>query len=94
MQHHQHRRWWFHGHIDSLAAGAISLRQAYEYWKAGAGPIEWTKEHKEFARTFESFQGDADLWCPGWRERLGVKAAQTKKQLQLRRRPSICGAFY
>jgi ribulose-bisphosphate carboxylase large chain len=61
-----------YGHIDSPAAGAISLRQAYECWKAGADPIEWAKEHKEFARAFESFPKDADKLYPGWREKLGV----------------------
>ncbi|BAN68648.1 ribulose-bisphosphate carboxylase [endosymbiont of unidentified scaly snail isolate Monju] len=64
-----------YGHIDSPAAGAISLRQAYECWKAGADPIEWAKEHKEFARAFESFPHDADALYPGWREKLGVSAA-------------------
>ena len=64
-----------YGHIDSPAAGAISLRQAYECWKAGVDPIEWAKEHREFARAFESFPGDADLLFPGWRDKLGVKAA-------------------
>jgi ribulose-bisphosphate carboxylase large chain len=61
-----------YGHIDSPAAGAISLRQAYECWKAGADPIEYAKEHKEFARAFESFPKDADTIYPGWREKLGV----------------------
>jgi ribulose-bisphosphate carboxylase large chain len=61
-----------YGHIDSPAAGAISLRQAYECWKAGADPLEWAKEHKEFARAFESFPKDADKLFPGWREKLGV----------------------
>jgi ribulose-bisphosphate carboxylase large chain len=61
-----------YGHIDSPAAGAISLRQSYECWKAGADPIEFAKEHKEFARAFESFPGDADKLFPGWREKLGV----------------------
>jgi ribulose-bisphosphate carboxylase large chain len=61
-----------YGHIDSPAAGAISLRQAYECWKAGADPIEWAKEHKEFARAFESFPHDADTIFPGWRDKLGV----------------------
>jgi ribulose-bisphosphate carboxylase large chain len=61
-----------YGHIDSPAAGAKSLRQAYECWKAGADPIEYAKEHKEFARAFESFPGDADKLFPGWREKLGV----------------------
>jgi ribulose-bisphosphate carboxylase large chain len=61
-----------YGHIDSPAAGAKSLRQAYDCWKAGADPIEFAKEHKEFARAFESFPGDADKLFPGWREKLGV----------------------
>jgi ribulose-bisphosphate carboxylase large chain len=61
-----------YGHIDSPAAGAISLRQSYECWKAGADPIQFAKEHKEFARAFESFPKDADKLYPGWREKLGV----------------------
>jgi len=61
-----------YGHIDSPAAGAISLRQSYECWKSGADPIEFAKSHKEFARAFESFPKDADKIFPGWREKLGV----------------------
>ncbi len=61
-----------YGHIDSPAAGAISLRQSYECWKAGADPVEYAKEHKEFARAFESFPKDADKIFPGWRQKLGV----------------------
>tara|TARA_R110002050_G_scaffold57423_3_gene128895 strand:- start:51378 stop:52757 length:1380 start_codon:yes stop_codon:yes gene_type:complete len=61
-----------YGHIDSPAAGATSLRQAFECWKAGADPIEFAKDHHEFARAFESFPSDADKMFPGWRERLGV----------------------
>jgi ribulose-bisphosphate carboxylase large chain len=61
-----------YGHIDSPAAGAISLRQSYECWKSGADPIQYAKEHKEFARAFESFPKDADKIFPGWREKLGV----------------------
>ena len=38
---------------------------------AGADPIEFAKEHKEFARAFASFPGDADKLYPGWREKLG-----------------------
>ena len=60
-----------YGHVDSPAAGAISLRQAYECWKAGADPIAWAKSHHEFARAFTSFPHDADLLYPGWREQLG-----------------------
>ncbi len=61
-----------YGHIDSPAAGAKSLRQAYECWKTGADPIAFAKEHREFARAFESFPGDADKLFPGWREKLSV----------------------
>ena len=61
-----------YGHIDSPAAGAISLRQAYNCWKEGADPIAYAKTHKEFARAFESFPKDADKLYPGWREKLGV----------------------
>jgi ribulose-bisphosphate carboxylase large chain len=61
-----------YGHIDSPSAGAISLRQAYECWIAGADPIEWAKDHQEFARAFESFPGDADQIFPGWRDKLGA----------------------
>lgn len=62
-----------YGHVDGAAAGARSLRQAYECWAAGADPVEWAKEHREFARAFESFPGDADAIYPGWREKLGVQ---------------------
>ncbi len=61
-----------YGHIDSPAAGAASLRQAYECWKEGADPIEYAKDHHEFARAFESFEHDADAIFPGWRDKLGV----------------------
>jgi ribulose-bisphosphate carboxylase large chain len=61
-----------YGHIDSPAAGAKSLRQAYECWISGADPIEFARENKEFARAFESFPGDADLLFEGWRDKLGV----------------------
>jgi ribulose-bisphosphate carboxylase large chain len=59
-----------YGHVDSPAAGAKSLRQAYECWKAKADPIEWAKEHREFARAFDSFPKDADSLFPGWRDKL------------------------
>ena len=59
-----------YGHIDSPTAGAISLRQAYKCWKAGADPIDWAKDHLEFCRAFQSFPQDADLLYPGWNNRL------------------------
>ena len=61
-----------YGHIDSPADGAVSLRQSYDCWKSGADPVEYAKDHKEFARAFESFPGDADSIFPGWRDKLGV----------------------
>jgi ribulose-bisphosphate carboxylase large chain len=59
-----------YGHLDGPAAGARSLRQAYEGWAAGADPLEWASTHREFARAFESFPADADALFPGWRDRL------------------------
>ncbi len=58
------------GHLDGAAAGGRSLRQAHAAWEAGADPVEWAKENREFARAFESFPGDADRLYPGWREQL------------------------
>ncbi|MCI2399887.1 ribulose-bisphosphate carboxylase [Aliiroseovarius subalbicans] len=63
------------GHIDGAAAGATSLRQAEQCWKQGADPIEFAKDHKEFARAFESFPKDADSIFPGWREALRINSA-------------------
>lgn len=62
------------GHIDGAPAGATSLRQAEQCWKEGADPIEFAKSHREFARAFESFPGDADKLFPGWRAALKVAA--------------------
>lgn len=59
-----------YGHIDGPAAGAKSLRQAEKCWKEGADPIAYAKEHKELARAFVSFPGDADKIYPGWRDQL------------------------
>ena len=60
------------GHLDGPADGATSLRQAEQCWKEGADPIEFAKEHREFARAFESFPHDADALYQGWRRALGV----------------------
>jgi ribulose-bisphosphate carboxylase large chain len=62
-----------YGHIDSPAAGAKSLTQAFDCWASESDPVEYAKEHNEFARAFESFPSDADSLYPGWREKLGVK---------------------
>jgi len=59
------------GHLDSPAAGARSLRQAYACWKVGADPVEWARDHREFARAFDSFPDDADRLYPGWQRTLG-----------------------
>ncbi len=63
------------GHIDGGAAGANSLRQAEQCWKASADPVEFAKDHREFARAFQSFASDADKLFPGWRDKLGKAAA-------------------
>ena len=62
------------GHIDGAPAGATSLRQAEQCWKEGADPVEFAKSHREFARAFESFPGDADKLFPGWRTALKIAA--------------------
>ncbi len=63
------------GHIDGAAAGATSLRQAEQCWKQGADPLEFAKDHKEFARAFESFTSDADKLYPDWRKALRINSA-------------------
>ena len=63
-----------YGHIDGPAEGAKSLRQAEQCWKAGADPVEFAKEHRQFARAFESFPGDADQLFPNWRNSLNIAA--------------------
>jgi ribulose-bisphosphate carboxylase large chain len=63
------------GHIDGAPAGATSLRQAEQCWKQGADPLEFAKEHKEFARAFESFPSDADKLYPEWRKALRINSA-------------------
>ncbi|GAA6200047.1 ribulose-bisphosphate carboxylase [Aquicoccus sp. SU-CL01552] len=63
------------GHIDGAAAGATSLRQAEQCWKEGADPLEFAKDHKEFARAFESFPNDADELFPDWRKALRLNSA-------------------
>ena len=60
------------GHTDGPAAGAISLRQGEQCWQEGADPVEFAKDHKEFARAFESFPHDADALYPGWRKALRI----------------------
>jgi len=61
------------GHIDSPAAGAKSLSQAYECWTTGTDPIEYAKTHNEFARAFDSFPADADnIYGDDWREKIGA----------------------
>ena len=63
------------GHVDGGAAGALSLRQAEQCWRAKADPIEFAREHREFARAFMSFPNDADKLFPGWRDKLASAMA-------------------
>lgn len=58
------------GHRDGAVAGALSLRQAHEAWRAGIDLVEYAREHPELRGAFESFASDADRLYPGWRERL------------------------
>jgi ribulose-bisphosphate carboxylase large chain len=63
-----------YGHLDGPAAGAMSLRQAEQCWREAADPVAFAREHREFARAFESFPGDADQIYPGWRNQLSAAA--------------------
>lgn len=63
------------GHCDGGTAGAVSLRQAHDAWRQGIDLVEYAKEHRELAGAFQSFWFDADKYYPGWREKLGAKAA-------------------
>ena len=63
-----------YGHIDGAAAGARSMRQAEQCWRAGADVLEFARDHYELARAFESFPGDADNLFPGWRQKLAKSA--------------------
>ena len=58
------------GHKDGPVAGANSLRQAHEAWKKGVNLVDYAKEHKELAGAFHSFAADADIFYPGWRDKL------------------------
>ena len=60
------------GHLDGPVAGALSLHQSVDAWTAGVDLLTYAKEHRELARAFESFPGDADALYPGWRPALGV----------------------
>ncbi len=60
------------GHVDGGTAGAKSLRQSHEAWRAGVNLVDYAKDHPELARAFLSFQADADQFYPGWREALDV----------------------
>ena len=62
------------GHKDGIVAGAKSLRQSFEAWKAGVDLVDYAKDHPELAGAFESFSADADNLYPGWREKLGKHA--------------------
>ena len=55
------------GHRDGAVAGARSLRQAFEAWKAGINLADYARDHQDLAGAFASFPDDADQLYPGWR---------------------------
>ncbi len=55
--------------------GRQVARQAEQCWRAKADPIEFAREHREFARAFMSFPNDADNLFPGWRDKLASAMA-------------------
>ena len=63
------------GHKDGGTAGAKSLRQAHDAWINGIDLVEYARDHAELRGAFETFTKDADALYPGWRNKLGVKAA-------------------
>jgi ribulose-bisphosphate carboxylase large chain len=63
------------GHIDGGTAGAKSLHQAHDAWMKKVNLVEYAKDHQELKRAFETFHWDADKLYPGWRDKLGIKAA-------------------
>jgi len=63
------------GHQGGAAAGARSLRQAYEAWSKGIDLVAYAGDHPELAQAFASFPTDADALYPGWRARLGARSA-------------------
>ncbi len=60
------------GHKDGGAAGAVSLKQACDAWLAGINLVEYANGHPELKAAFASFQADADILYPGWREALKI----------------------
>jgi len=60
------------GHLDGAVAGALSLRQSVDAWSSGVDLPAYAGDHRELARAFESFPGDADTLYPDWRTVLGV----------------------
>ncbi len=68
------------GHIDGAAAGARSLRQAYEAWARGVPLTDHAQEHRDLARAFWSFPRDADSLYPGWRNILAGAAPSSSER--------------
>lgn len=63
------------GHKDGPYAGARSLHQAHNAWRAGIDLVTAAKQHPELQGAFFSFPWDADKLYPGWRDELGARAA-------------------
>ena len=61
------------GHKGGGTAGAKSLRQAEEAWKAGVSLPQYALTHPELRGALETFHWDSDELFPGWRDVLGFK---------------------
>ena len=62
-----------YGHVDGPAAGATSLRQAEQCWRAGADPVGLPRT-TGIRPGLRKLSGDADQLYPGWRNALNVAA--------------------
>ncbi|HYG90077.1 MAG TPA: ribulose-bisphosphate carboxylase [Azospirillum sp.] len=80
------------GHVDGAAAGARSLRQAYEAWAKGVPLTDYAQEHRDLARAFWSFPQDADSLHPGWRNKLASASPLTTSHPVIPSRPWLGSA--
>jgi ribulose-bisphosphate carboxylase large chain len=66
-------------HVGTMSYGKMEGEKddtniAYMIERDCADPLEFAKDHREFARAFESFPADAERIYPGWRNAIDVAA--------------------